>query len=61
VRVGRALWYTDGTREGTHLVEGFAPGAEAWPQELTRIGDTLYFTARDFQHGRELWEMDVSS
>lgn len=28
------------------------------PQELTQIGNTLYFTAADKTHGRELWKKD---
>ena len=28
------------------------------PQELTQIGNTLYFTAADKTHGRELWKKE---
>lgn len=52
---GRELWQTDGTPEGTKLVADVAPGtASSSPGELTRVGDTLYFSARSTT-GRELW------
>ncbi len=31
------------------------------PQELTQVGSTLFFTATDKTHGRELWKKDGSS
>ena len=31
------------------------------PQELTAIGNTVYFTAADKTHGRELWKRDGAS
>ena len=35
------------------------PGsASSRPRWLTSVGDTLFFTARDGEHGRELWRSD---
>jgi ELWxxDGT repeat protein len=53
---GMELWSTDGTAEGTRLVQDIAPGA-SWsnPGEMTATEEALYFTADDGEHGRELW------
>jgi ELWxxDGT repeat protein len=57
--VGAALWRTDGTPEGTTLVKRFEPGPEGWgPTDLAALGQTLYFSADDGEHGRELWRTD---
>lgn len=55
---GFELWRSDGTRDGTVLVEDIAPGEESSaPRRMTAIGDTLFFSAtNDF--GRELWTSD---
>lgn len=56
---GRELWQTDGTPEGTKLVMDIFPGADSSsPEELTRVGDTLYFSARSAT-GRELWAYEL--
>ena len=68
---GRELWVSDGTTEGTKLVKDINPGiTESYfypfelrvdssiPQELTVIGDLVYFTADDGENGRELWVSD---
>ncbi|HYO24911.1 MAG TPA: hypothetical protein VEQ85_08170 [Lacipirellulaceae bacterium] len=53
---GKELWRTDGTSEGTRLVQDIRAGAQGSnPQELTVIGDALYFTADDGVRGREIW------
>jgi ELWxxDGT repeat protein len=56
---GRSLWSTDGTAEGTALVEDveddvptFDPGRV---DELTAVGDDLYLAVTDTVHGAELW------
>jgi len=48
---GDELWKSDGTSDGTKLVEnfagdGFASAFNANPQQLTVVGNTLYFEAR---------------
>ena len=53
------LWRSDGTRSGTVLVRRFAEGNSAYddggPEQLTAVGDTLFFTGTDAVHGAELW------
>lgn len=61
---GRALWRSDGTPSGTVVVKDhIAPG---WhhdndsPDEMEAIGGTMFFTADDRTHGRELWKSNGS-
>ena len=58
---GMQLWKSDGTAAGTARVKTIPrPGAgrDVDPLDLTLLGDTLYFTASDAEHGRELWKSD---
>ncbi|WP_183092715.1 ELWxxDGT repeat protein [Nocardioides stalactiti] len=64
---GRELWVSDGTEGGTALVKDIHPGDsgepynfphDADPDQLLAVGDTLFFTAVDSTHGRELWRSD---
>jgi ELWxxDGT repeat protein len=60
---GRELWKSDGTRAGTVLVRDINPGADdAQPEygysPLVAIGETVFFSADDRVHGRELWKSD---
>ncbi|MFO0897433.1 MAG: ELWxxDGT repeat protein [Pirellulales bacterium] len=53
------LWRSDGTRNGTIRVKDIAPGGNlSDPRSLIAVGDQLYFTANDGEHGRELWKSD---
>ena len=53
---GTELWSSDGTPQGTRLVRDIAPGsATSHPQDLTRVGATVFFTANAGSRGRELW------
>jgi ELWxxDGT repeat protein len=57
---GRELWRSDGTADGTVLVEDVNPtsGTEpngSTPSALTTVGDRVFFVADDGTHGRELW------
>ena len=63
---GHELWKTDGTEAGTVLVKDIFPGAEAGIPgveagsvfRFAALGQTLYFHARDPEHGEELWKSD---
>jgi ELWxxDGT repeat protein len=48
----------DGTPEGTVLVRNIHPTGGSIPNDLTVLGDELFFTAEDGVHGRELWKTD---
>ena len=59
------LWKSDGTDAGTVIVEHFTHNlnVDAAFQNLTAVGNTLYFTfddsdIQDGDHGRELWKSD---
>lgn len=57
---GVELWSSDGTSDGTAMVRNIRPDVEgaapssANPTQLTNFNGTLYFTADDGVHGREL-------
>ena len=56
------LWRSDGTKAGTVRVKRFAADSGEYgsdgPENLTAVGDTLFFTASDDAHGEELWRSD---
>jgi ELWxxDGT repeat protein len=61
---GLELWKSDGTEEGTVLVADIYPGGESAfsyydSPELTYANGTLFFTAEDGIHGRELWALET--
>lgn len=57
--LGRKLWKTDGTKEGTVIVTPPSlQQSSSNPTSLTVVGDTLYFTATSLNNGRELWRVD---
>jgi ELWxxDGT repeat protein len=65
---GTELWKSDGTAGGTMLVKdiypsnfnGYYPGyaGHYLPGNLTNVNGTLFFTANDGVHGKELWKSD---
>ncbi len=53
------LWKSDGTTAGTVRVKDIQAGLEkSLPQELTVVGEHLYFSADDGLFGREIWMTD---
>ena len=56
------LAVTDGTPNGTTIVQRPRAGLAAWePLRLTWSGQHLYFMADDSQAGRELWVVDLGA
>ena len=59
---GKELWKSDGTANGTVLVKDLWNGTldQAWngAQQMTVIGNTLYFTSYTATYGNELWKSD---
>lgn len=61
---GTELWKSDGSAEGTALVEDINPQGDAFHALSPRpvvVGRTLYFAANDGSHGEELWRSDGTS
>lgn len=62
--LGRELWKSDGTDSGTVLVKDIKPSltyiASSDPKNLIDVNGTLFFTADDGVHGKELWKSDGS-
>ena len=68
--VGRELWVSDGTSEGTKLVKDIEPNVDTFDDgnlvfpegsgiyEFTEFNGRLYFTADTNETGRELWVTD---
>ncbi len=53
---GGELWSSDGTAAGTKLVRDIYPGDwGSGPDRLIDVSGTLFFSADDGTHGRELW------
>lgn len=57
---GDELWKSDGTEPGTTRLSDILPGSgDSSPQDLTRVGSSLLFTADDgVTLRRELWKSD---
>lgn len=68
---GRELWRSDGTATGTTLVTDINPGLNDALQpidsfyyigrdsyDMQVIDNTVFFSADDGRHGRELWHSD---
>ncbi|MCA9248475.1 MAG: hypothetical protein KDA42_15225, partial [Planctomycetales bacterium] len=65
--IGRELWTSDGTAEGTALAANIYPGFDPFtgvgyssePLHFANLNGTLFFSAIDAAHGRELWKLDA--
>ena len=58
--LGRELWRSDGTTDGTFVVTNIAPLAnDSHPSQIVRLGDRIVFRADDQTTGSELWTMDL--
>ncbi|MEP7229746.1 MAG: ELWxxDGT repeat protein [Ginsengibacter sp.] len=58
---GTVFWKTDGTPGGTQPIKDINPTdgtVTQGPYYLTDVNGTLFFTADDGVHGRELWKSD---
>jgi ELWxxDGT repeat protein len=70
---GTELWKSDGTAAGTVMVKDISPGSgwhgggyyagyygpnSSYPRSLTNVNGTLFFSATDGAHGRQLWKSD---
>ncbi|HIP62161.1 MAG TPA: hypothetical protein EYG98_06355, partial [Sulfurovum sp.] len=61
---GRELWTSDGSEANTKMVKDIKVGTASSiynrfrEKQMTAVGDTLYFTANDGGHGKELWRSD---
>jgi len=55
---GQELWKSDGTETGTVLVKNIAADSlNAWPDYLTNVNGTLFFTTANGSRG-DLWKSD---
>jgi ELWxxDGT repeat protein len=58
---GLEPWWSDGTAAGTYLLRDILPGnGGSFPDHLTDVNGTLFFTATDGIHGVELWRSDAT-
>jgi ELWxxDGT repeat protein len=55
---GAELWVTNGTVSGTKMLKDINPSSSSFPNHLTDINSTIYFTADDGINGNELWSSD---
>jgi ELWxxDGT repeat protein len=61
--VGKDLWVSDGTPEGTRVITAGAlpdafPSINSFPPDLFAVGDTLVYLTTTPEYGPELWRTD---
>lgn len=59
--IKNVLWKTDGTAEKTVPVNSFSMTEYKYPQNLTAVGNTLFFNAYNESSGYALWKIDTMS
>lgn len=55
------LWRTDGSPEGTYLVQDTVAPGSLNPSSFERFNDQLFFAGTDFEHGTGLWRIASSA
>jgi ELWxxDGT repeat protein len=59
---GEEMWISDGTEDGTYMLKDIwparGPNPSSDPQQLTAVGDLVFFVVNDARHGAELWRSD---
>jgi ELWxxDGT repeat protein len=57
---GSELWRSDGTENGTYMVQDYLPGTSFGrnPSYITKIGSHIYFSGFSWSTGNELWITD---
>lgn len=62
---GRELWISDGSEEGTQRIKSIFPYTSSFDipgiSNFTLVGNRVFFSAADREHGRELWVTDGTS
>lgn len=58
---GNELWQSDGTQEGTSIVEDINPSGHSFPEQLTAFDGDVVFVATSSAVGRELFRLDLDS
>jgi ELWxxDGT repeat protein len=58
--LGKELWKTDGTQEGTTLVKDITSGGDSDIDHMTHMNGTLYFSIKTANY-YELWKSDGSA
>lgn len=57
---GNRLWVSDGTPQGTYLAADVPLGTVQSTYYLAALGDAVYFSGHDPDHGAELWRSDAT-
>lgn len=50
-----------GSYDKTYLLADISPSGGSEPEEFTRVGDVVFFSAADDVNGRELWKTDLTT
>lgn len=59
IGAGKELWKSDGTPEGTSIIQDTVPGMPDFPTgDFTVMNGAVYFQGDDGVYGKELWKSD---